>query len=116
VAERDLTGSTKGAALAMPVGPTVLALAPAGAVDEPVASEEHPAAGEDAEIDRSICGRRVGCLLDEIESDGADQDARAEGCDQPDPAHADAKDDREDGADDERADAASVPQPNDAHI
>ena len=89
-------------AVLLRAGPRPCASPPPDAVDEPVSAEEHHAAGEDAPIDRPVRVSPSSRLLDEIERDRADQHARAEGHDQPDPAHADVKHERQDGADHER--------------
>ena len=85
----------------------VLAVRAAETVDEPVAAEEDPAAGEDAGDGGPLPHLRVDRLLDEIEGDGADQHACAEAHDQPDRAQADSKSQRDDGADDDDAPRAS---------
>jgi hypothetical protein len=51
----------------------ILALAATGATDQPITKEEHAAAGEDTQHDRTVPGRRADRLLDEVEGDRADQ-------------------------------------------
>ncbi|HTY96031.1 MAG TPA: hypothetical protein VMB91_03255, partial [Solirubrobacteraceae bacterium] len=62
---------------------SIVRIAPAHAVDQPVAPEEHAAAGEDADVDRPVGRCRLGGLLDQIECHRADQHAGAEGHDHP---------------------------------
>jgi hypothetical protein len=59
------------AALLISVG--ILAITSAEARNQPVAAEEHAAPDEEAPGDRAVAGRLLGCLLDQVERDRADQ-------------------------------------------
>jgi hypothetical protein len=83
--------STIASADASSNAPRALAPRAAGAVDRPVAGEEHGAAGEDAAEDGAVPRPFPDRLIDEVEGNGADQDAGAEPHDQADRAQPDPK-------------------------
>src|SRR4029079_6253966 len=73
----------------------LLTVSSAGAVDPPVAAKYDAAADEDARNDRTVTGRDVGGLLDQIERDRANQHTRAEAHDEPNCGEADSEEQTE---------------------
>src|SRR6185436_4568823 len=92
-----------------------LAAGAAHAVDQPVADEEDQRPDQQSECDPAFPGRGVERLLDELERDGADQHAGAEGHDQPQHAPLDADPERDEAADDERRARDQPPEERCAH-
>jgi hypothetical protein len=62
-----------------------------------------------------VAGLGVDRLLDQIERNGADQHAGAEGHDQPDRRQADPESERDDGAQDERRGCEEPPAESGSH-
>ena len=79
------------------------------AVDEYVACEERDRSRKEAEGDAPGAAPGCECFLDQLEGDGADQDAAAERHHHPEGAFADAKPKRYDAAEDQRRSREEAP-------
>ena len=84
-------------------------------VDERVADEERQRAGRKPEREAAAPRRRLERLRDELEGDGADQDAGAERHDQPEQALADREDERDRAAEDQRRAGEEAPDERRPH-
>jgi hypothetical protein len=83
------------------VAADALAVFAAQPVDQGVSGEEDARSGQEPEPDGAVAAGRVGCFLDELERDGADQHAAAERHHQAQGAIADSIAERDDTADDQ---------------
>ena len=87
----------------------------AKAIDEGVSEEEHGGSGEEAQRDSAVAGGGLERLVNELEGDGADQHAGAEGHDQAERTTADREAKRNEAAEYERRARHDAPEEGLAH-